>query len=173
MVVILKVRPADAPPLRELAERSFRDAWQDDNEPNAFEAYCREHFTVEKLSAELAQPGAEFYFALMNAQPVAYLKLNIGRNPGLRDDNMGKSVQIHRIYVLQEFQGQGIGEQLLRFSEERARQARAEWLWLTVWQKAPRTIRFYEKNGFSIFGTETFWLGNEAQPDWLMRKPVI
>ena len=155
-----------------LAERTFRDAWQDENDPDEFEAYCRENFSVENLSAELAVPHAEFYFALSDDHPVAYLKLNIDRPPRSPDGMAGTAVQLERIYVLQNFQSQRIGEQLIQFSEERARRAGAAWLWLSVWQKSPRTIRFYERNGFDIFGVETFWVGNDPQPDWLMRKRI-
>lgn len=169
-----------------LAERTFRDAWQDQNEQDAFEQYCREKFSSVNMSAELAAPGTEFYFARMNDKPVAYLKLNIDRLPDPPEDLTdaagdskspaalsGSALQLERIYVLQTIQSQGLGAELLRFTEQRARETGATWIWLSVWQKSPRTIKFYERNGFSIFGVETFWVGNDAQPDWLMRKSLI
>jgi ribosomal protein S18 acetylase RimI-like enzyme len=179
MLFIRRVDPFETEALCSLAERTFRDAWQDDNDPENFEAYCRENFLPEKLSAELAQPGVEYYFALINEQPVAYLKLNIDRplkSPGDSEspgDCTSKAVQLERVYVLKDFQGQRVGEKLLQFSEKRCREAGAKWLWLSVWQKSPRSIKFYERNGFEIFGIETFWVGNDAQPDWLMQKKVL
>jgi GNAT superfamily N-acetyltransferase len=151
--IIRRVESPDLATLCALAERTFRDAWQDENDPENFEAYCREHFSPEKLRAELAQPGVEFYFALINEQPVAYLKLNMNRPPKSPGDSEspgdlgGQAVQLERIYVLQGFQSQRIGAKLLEFSEERTRQTGAKWLWLSVWQKSPRTIRIYERNG--------------------------
>jgi ribosomal protein S18 acetylase RimI-like enzyme len=171
-LAIRRVELSEAEKLRALAERTFRDAWQTMNDPTDFEAYCRENFALEKLRAELAQPDEEFYFALFDEKPIAYLKLNIGSHPKSSDEFEGKTVQVHRIYVLQDFQSQRIGEKLLQFSEARALELGAKWLWLTVWQEAPRAIRFYEKNGFEICGTETFWLGDDAQKDWLMRKKL-
>ncbi|HRI62513.1 MAG TPA: GNAT family N-acetyltransferase [Saprospiraceae bacterium] len=170
--VIRPVKLSEVAILRDLAETTFRDAWQDQNAPEEFEAYCREHFTLEKLGVDLSTPGTEFYFAWIGEQPAAYLKLNFNRAPNAPGDFAGEAVQLERIYVLQDFQSQRIGERLLRFSEERTRQVGATWLWLSVWQKSPRSIRFYEKNGFEIFGVETFWVGNDPQPDWLMRKKV-
>ena len=167
---IRRVQKNEVALLRDLAERTFRDAWQDDNAPDDFEAYCRENFTLEKLGAELAAPAAEFYFALINEQPVAYLKFNIDRLPRSPGAFEGSALQLERIYVLQNFQSQGLGAQLLHFAVERARETGAAWVWLSVWQKSPRTIKFYERNGFSIFGVETFWVGKDPQPDWLMRK---
>lgn len=180
-VTIREISTTDLPALRDLAERTFRDAWQHMNEPEPFEAYCREHFTVEKLAEELAAPEAEFYFAELDREPMAYLKLNLNRLPntdssdGLQssDEWPGPALQLERIYVLQNVQGQRIGERLLAFTENRARDTGAAWVWLSVWQKSPRSIGFYEKSGFEIFGIETFWVGDDPQPDWLMRKRVL
>lgn len=177
-MTIAKVQPADAETLRDLAERTFRDAWQADNEPEAFEAYCREHFSLENVRAELAATGTEFYLGEINGEPVAYLKLNIDRKPHSLGDSeapgeyTGPALQLERIYVLQNIQSQGLGAELLRFTEQRACATGATWIWLSVWQKSPRTIKFYERHGFSIFGIETFWVGDDPQPDWLMRKLV-
>ncbi|MCS7035456.1 MAG: GNAT family N-acetyltransferase [Saprospiraceae bacterium] len=168
----------DLPILRDLAERTFREAWQAQNHPEHFEDYCREHFALERLAAEMAQPEAEFHLVLWDYTPAAYMKLNIGQLPGASANIEqplwpGKPVQIERIYVDASWQGQGIGERLLAFAEARARQVGANWLWLSVWKEAPRAVRFYEKNGFHIFGTEIFWVGADPQPDWIMRKPLL
>lgn len=159
--------------LRALAERTFRDAWQDNdyNDPDDFETYCREKFSREGIEAEFSDPQSEFYFVFDGEKPLAYLKLNAGKAPS-HDWDGSPAMQLERIYILQSFQGQGIGEQLLGFAAERARKTGAEWIWLSVWQKSPRSIAFYKRNGYTIFGVETFWLGPDPQSDWLMRKTV-
>ncbi|MBX2889840.1 MAG: GNAT family N-acetyltransferase [Saprospiraceae bacterium] len=177
-MTIKKVQPADAEILRTLAERTFRDAWQTQNDPVAFEAYCSKNFSLENVRAELAAPGTEFYFAMTNDAPIAYLKLNIDKQPHSPGDfeslgeYSGPALQLERIYVLQTIQSRGLGAELLRFTEQRARETGATWIWLSVWQKSPRTVQFYERHGYTIFGIETFWVGDDPQPDWLMRKPL-
>ncbi|MCW5921972.1 MAG: GNAT family N-acetyltransferase [Saprospiraceae bacterium] len=177
-MTIKKVQPADAETLRTLAERTFRDAWQTQNDPVAFEAYCSENFSLENMRAELAASSSEFYFAMKNGEPIAYLKLNIDKSPPADDapqpsgQFFGKALQLERIYVRQDVQSQGLGAELLQFVEQRARETSATWVWLSVWQKSPRTIQFYERHGYTIFGIETFWVGDDPQPDWLMRKPL-
>ncbi len=168
---IYRVRPDEVDLLTALAERTFREAWQDDNDPENFEIYCRANFTTEKMAIEMDASGSEFYFARLGDRPVAYLKINLARRPA--DSTAAtaeKNAQVERIYVLKEYQGQRIGEQLLRFAEKRAEAAGADWLWLSVWQKSPRSVIFYQRNGYETFGVETFWVGNDPQPDWLMRK---
>lgn len=173
-MLIRPTLPAELPALRELAERTFREAWQHMNDPEPFEQYCREKFTPEHIAVEMARPGSEFYFACIDDRPVAYLKLNIDCLPESAEPMPvpGNAVQIERVYVLQNIQSQGLGAQLLQFSERRACETGASWLWLSVWQKSPRSILFYERHGFSIFGVETFWVGDDPQLDWLMFKAV-
>ncbi len=173
-LTISKVDISELETLRVLAERTFRDAWQDNsfNDPEDFEIYCRARFSPEGLRAEMEHPDAEFYFAYENGIPVAYLKLNINTTPS-HDWDGSPALQLERIYVVQTCQGRQFGAELLRFTEERARQTGAEWVWLSVWQLSPRSISFYEKNGYTTFGVETFWLGNDPQADWLMRKRLL
>jgi GNAT superfamily N-acetyltransferase len=164
------VTVADVDVLRKLAERTFRDAWQASNDPEHFEAYCNEAFTNDKLAAEIQHPGSEFFLIIDQDTPAAYIKLNFDKQPVSLEP--GPNVQLERIYVLEAYQSRGLGSYILDFIEQRAREAGAEWLWLSVWEKSPRSIRFYEQNGYTIFGTETFWVGNDPQEDWLMKRKV-
>ena len=44
-----------------------------------------------------------------------------------------------------------------------------EYLWLGVWEKNEKAIRFYEKNNFKIFSSHEFKMGDEIQTDFLMK----
>lgn len=170
-IAIQLVQPEEVELLCAFAEQTFRVAWQADNDPVAFEQYCETSFLPGQFRAEMAGAGVEFYFARLDNRLAAYLKLNLDRvhEPW---DAAGTALQLERIYVAAEYQNRGLGANLLRFVENRARETGAEWVWLSVWQKSPRSIAFYQQNGYEIFGVETFWVGDDPQPDWLMRKKV-
>jgi GNAT superfamily N-acetyltransferase len=161
----------DLPVLVALAERTFRDAWQADNDPVEFEQYCQTSFTIDRFRDEMQQPGATFYLVEdETGAALAYLKLIADRRAETLENDV--CLQIERIYVLQSIQSAGLGTRLLAFAEQKAREISAVWVWLSVWQKSPRSIAFYEKNGFKIFGVETFMVGSDPQPDWLMKRSV-
>jgi hypothetical protein len=173
METTLSIRPVgekDLPVLRDFAEFTFRAAWQHMNEPVYFEQYCREKFDPAALRAEWEQPESRFFLVFRQNAPIAYLKLNYGAQPEEPLD--GPALQLERLYVHPEHTGGGIGAELLDFVENEARQSGAGWLWLSVWQESPRSVAFYEKNGFEIFGVETFWVGDDPQPDWLMKRAL-
>ncbi|MBK6931711.1 MAG: GNAT family N-acetyltransferase [Saprospirales bacterium] len=168
---IRRVAAEEAGELCRFAEQTFRAAWQHDNDPEPFEAYCLDAFALKKIQEEMQAPGAEFYFAFLGETLAAYLKLRINHSPA-HGELRGSALQLERIYVDAARQSRGLGADLLDFVEQRARDTGASWVWLSVWQKAPRSLAFYERNGYDIFGVETFWVGNDPQPDWLVRKGV-
>jgi ribosomal protein S18 acetylase RimI-like enzyme len=46
------------------------------------------------------------------------------------------------------------------------------YLWLGVWEENTKAIAFYKKNGFVVFDTHIFRLGEEVQTDYLMKKQI-
>jgi diamine N-acetyltransferase len=167
---IVRATLADVELLRHFAEHTFRVAYEADNDPVYFEPYCQAAFTAEQFRNEMEHPFSSFWLAWHEAQLVGYLKLNDDNpHPDLTGSN---TVQVERIYIEPALQGQKLGTQLLDFSMEYAREKQADWLWLSVWQKNPRAVSFYERCGFTIFGTDIFYVADDPQLDWAMRKPV-
>lgn len=168
---IEKVQFQDLEPLRSFAERTFRIAYEKENDPVRFAQYCEKSFSPDTFKREWEHPHSEFWMAWESDILVAYLKLNYDQHPDLLESQ--QTVQVERLYVEPEFQGRRIGEKMLAFAYDQAKKAGAAWLWLSVWQARPAALRFYERCGYEIFGTETFWLADEAQTDWLVRRKVV
>ena len=165
-----KASVRDLEVVRAFAEHTFRFAFQSSNDPERFEAYCARAFSEEQFSAELEHPSSSFWLAWEDHKLVAYLKLNFDQHPEVLGGK--NTVQVERLYVEPSMQGRKIGEKILEFAYDQARALGAKWIWLSVWQDNPPALRFYERCGYEIFGTKTFWLGDEAQTDWLVRKSV-
>jgi hypothetical protein len=167
---ILRAEAADLPALMAFAELTFRAAYQAQNDPEAFRQYSEKAFTLERFQAEWQNPDSTFWYMENGGQMAAYLKLN-ARQPQAELGSQ-RTMQIERIYVAPGLQGQGIGSELLLFSEKWAETANADWIWLSVWHNNPAAVRFYERHGYVIFGSEMFPLGSDPQLDWLMCKRV-
>lgn len=168
---ISRVQISELETLRSMAERTFRIAFQASNDPVRFESYCEKAFSIVRFRQELEHLQSQFWFCREEDTLVAYLKLNFDRHPAELESP--RTVQVERLYVEPAFQGRRIGEKLLDFAKTQAKMAGAEWVWLSVWQENPPAVRFYERCGFEIFGTQTFWLGDEAQTDWLVKFRVV
>ncbi len=162
---------ADAEALTELALRIFYDSFAPMNSPENIEAYMSRNFTVEKLSAQLADPRVTFLIAEIETAPAAFAKLFDGAVP---DGIKGSApIEIERFYVDRQFHGAGVAHTLMQSCFDRARQSGYKTIYLGVWEHNHRAIAFYRKWGFEIVGSHPFQMGDETQNDFLMERRLV
>jgi diamine N-acetyltransferase len=153
--------------LQRIGRQTFYETFSAGNTEENMKKYLDEGFSIKKLTDELNNQNAEFYFATLDNNVIGYLKLNFGQSQTeLKDD---KALEIERIYVLREFYGQSVGQLLYDKAIQIARQKNADYVWLGVWEENPRAISFYKKNGFVEFDKHIFKLGNDEQTDIMMK----
>jgi ribosomal protein S18 acetylase RimI-like enzyme len=166
-IEINKVTMNDLPELQKIGRQTFFETFAEGNTEENMNKYLTEGFSVEKLTTELANPHAEFYFALQEKNVIGYLKINFGQSQTeLKDD---KAIEIERIYVLKEFHGKNVGQLLYQKAIDIATSKNADYVWLGVWEENPRAINFYKKNGFVEFDKHIFVLGDDEQTDIMMK----
>lgn len=164
---IKKVTLSDIDQLQKIGRQTFYETFSDGNTEENMTTYLDEGFSIEKLTAELSDNNAEFYFATLDNNVIGYLKLNVGQSQTeLRDD---KALEIERIYVLKDFHGKSVGQLLYDKAIQIARHKNADYVWLGVWEENPRAIQFYKKNGCVEFDKHVFKLGNDEQTDIMMK----
>ncbi|MBD1422583.1 GNAT family N-acetyltransferase [Sphingobacterium chuzhouense] len=153
--------------LQKIGRQTFHETFSTGNTEDNMTKYLYEGFSIEKLTSELSDNNAEFYFATYDNKVIGYLKINFGQSQTeLKDD---KAVEIERIYVLKEYHGKKVGQILYDKAINIARQKNADYVWLGVWNENPRAINFYKKNGFVEFDKHIFKLGNDEQIDIMMK----
>ena len=162
-----KANLSDLTELLALARTSFVQAFTAGNKPENVQAYLAEAFTEDKLTKEIQETASTFIVASLAGKLVGYTKLNL--SAAQADVQDPASVEVARLYTLEEVWGTGLGQVLLDAAIAFGRQEGKTWLWLGVWEHNARAIRFYEKNGLYIFGSHPFPFGDEIQTDWLMR----
>lgn len=168
---ITRITTNEIDQLQKIGRQTFYETFSTGNTQENMQKYLDERFSIEKLTAELNDKNAIFYFAQLENKIVGYLKINFGDSQTeLKDD---KSLEIERIYVLKEFQGKKIGQILYDKAIEIAKQKDADYIWLGVWEENPRAIKFYKKNGFVEFDKHIFKLGNDEQTDIMMKLKLI
>ncbi|WP_377026830.1 GNAT family N-acetyltransferase [Mucilaginibacter ginsenosidivorans] len=169
-ITIQLVRPAEVDQLLALSRKTFYDAFEHLNNPEDFEAYTSKAFTREQLLSEIENPDSAFYFAVMDGEPVGYIKLNYRNAQAEFRDPAG--VEISRIYVHADHQGKKIGNRLLDFAINKATDDKLQYIWLGVWEHNLDAQRFYERNGFVKSGSHEFVVGKDVQTDFLMKRTL-
>ncbi len=170
-IEIKKASLTDIKQLQVIGRQTFFETFANHNTSEDMQKYLDNSFSTNTLTSELSNPNSEFYFALLDNKVIGYLKINYGQAQTEIKDK--KSIEIERIYVLKDFQGKKVGQVLYDKAINIARQTKSEYVWLGVWEKNPRAIKFYQKNGFVEFDKHIFKLGNDEQTDIMMHLKLI
>ena len=166
-VDIRRVGPEDAEGVTELARQTFRETYGAYNDPDELRMYMERELTRTVLEEEMKADGSAWYIASLDGVAVGFLKIRWDREP---DNLQGRrALELQRIYVLQEYRGFSIGTSLINTAKAYARAHGFHTVWLQVWQKNSKAIKFYQNAGFVVFETAGFRMGNQEQQDFLMR----
>ena len=166
-IAIKKIGLDQLVPLQEIGRKTFYDTFFESDSEESMKAYLATSFSTQKLTAELENPNSEFYFATQNEVVIGYLKINFG--PAQTELQDGNSLEIERIYVLQDYHGKKVGQLLFEKAIAIAKDNSCSYVWLGVWEENHRALQFYSKNGFVAFDKHIFVFGDEAQTDIMMK----
>ncbi|MFJ7679681.1 GNAT family N-acetyltransferase [Peribacillus sp. NPDC097198] len=168
---IRKCTLEDLPLLQEIGCETFNETFKDLNSPENMKVYLEGAFNLTQLGTELSNPSSEFFFIYCHTEVAGYLKVNVDEAQTEKEGD--ESLEIERIYIRKEFQGQGLGHHLINKGIELAKDQSKKKVWLGVWEKNEGAIKFYGKMGFTQSGTHSFHMGDEKQTDLVMTKILM
>jgi len=167
---IRKAHSRDAKKLSEIAEATFRATFGAMNTAEHMEIHCRSSYSEDIQAAEIANPGVVTLLSEHEGRLVGYAQLRWGEAPGCISAK--RPGEIQRLYVIADWHGKGIAQELMSACIEELQRRGSDALWLGVWERNPRAISFYEKFGFVAVGEHTFPLGGDPQRDIIMVRAV-
>lgn len=169
--IIRRATGTDATELSALAERTFRDAFADQNTAENMDLHCAAAFSPAQQAAEIADPGILTLVAESGGRLVAFAQVHLHAvTPACV--SASPAIELHRIYVDKSFHGKGLAQELIATVVGVAEEREAAAVWLGVWEHNPRAIRFYQRSGFVEVGHHVFVVGTDPQRDLLMVRAV-
>lgn len=160
----------DANALSRLGRKTFTQTYAEYNTDKNLRKYLKASFSRKSTLEQLEDDGNFFLIARLNDRDVGYAKLRENNKPF--HDKSINAVELERIYVLEEYQGEGIGENLLDKCLAFAKLRKYPVMWLGVWENNLKAVKFYQTQGFVVFGSHKFAFGDEQQNDYLMKKDL-
>ena len=170
MITIRKGTFKDATLLATTGRETFEEAFASDNTPENMAIYLEKNFNKAKIIAEIKDSNTQFFIAYVDDKPAGYAKVRI--NDEVKKVLKEKAIELERIYVSSSFQGKKVGASLLQSCLDHAGENGFQWIWLGVWENNHKAQNFYAKWGFEKFGEHVFQMGDDAQIDWVMKKPI-
>jgi ribosomal protein S18 acetylase RimI-like enzyme len=161
----------DAASLAEFMSRNFLAAYGDSSTPDNVAATVAEHYGIGAQERQLGDAARSHLLAEIGGRLVGHAQLRTGGGTPAGVSPL-PTLEIARFYVDVEQHGRGVAQSMMAEVLGMAAAAGAASLWLSVWQRQPQAIRFYEKEGFRIAGTLVFHVGGEPMDDWLMLRAL-
>jgi GNAT superfamily N-acetyltransferase len=160
----------DAGFIADIGARTFEASFGADNRPEDMQAYLALSFSPAHIESQLFDPASIFLLAYADARAVGYAMLHKNKKPvSVPDPN---PVELVRFYIEADIIGKGYGSALMHVCLQEAQKNGHRTIWLGVWEKNQRAIRFYRKWGFTKVGTQEFVLGSDLQNDHILARPV-
>ena len=129
-------------------------------------AYMMKMIYAEEVLKGQINSGHEFYVYSEGEKVLGFM--------GVETAYKGKKqLKIHKLYILPNQQGKGIGQQFIAFAEKRARELGDETLTLNV-NRLNKALHFYENLGFKNIRSEDIDIGQGyLMEDYVMEKSLI
>ena len=168
--LIKKCTLQDLDDLCRISIETFYQTFADTNTTENMTAYLEAAYNAEKLYKELSNPDSSFFFLYVNERLAGYMKIN--EYPSQTDINDSDAIELERLYILKDFQGAGLGNDLMNHVISIANEGGKKYVWLGVWEHNERAKRFYNKHGFYRIGEHSFTVGDDVQTDYVMRNDL-
>jgi ribosomal protein S18 acetylase RimI-like enzyme len=170
MIEIREAHLEDLEELREVAISTYNDTFAVHNTPENMEAYFNDAYSRENLKKELSEINSKLFLATEDNRIIGFMRLR--ESDEVKDKLGDNTVEIQRLYVLTSAQGKSVGKKLMEVAFDYARTKNYEWIWLGVWERNFNAQKFYIRYGFEKFSEHTFWMGDDPQVDWLLKKKL-
>lgn len=147
--------------VHEIAHATWPDTFKDILSQEQIQYMLNWMYDLKQLENQFNQ-GHQFYVAELEEMPVGF----IGIEPNYPEKGITK---IHKIYILPNKQGLGIGKKLIEYVKELSIQSEMEGLLLNV-NRFNKAVDFYNAIGFYIVFEENIDIGNGfLMEDYVMK----
>lgn len=154
--------------LKKLSVQTFVETFGAQNTEADMQEYLNNQMSTSQLKKELEHVHSNFYFAYYKDRLAGYLKLNF-ESAQRETVGTGTAFEVERIYLLKDFQRQGLGKVLFKKAIALGKEKGYRKLWLGVWEHNTSALAFYKKLGLTVFDKHTFVLGSDSQTDLMLK----
>ncbi|MEP7107503.1 MAG: GNAT family N-acetyltransferase [Ferruginibacter sp.] len=169
-ITIRRATLADATTLSVISRQTFYDTFTGTCTEDDMQSFLESYFNLRQVITELNNENDFYYLAESDGKAIGYLRFmeDYANFPEMKQ---WKSLELKRLYVVKEFQGKGVAQQLMDYTLLYAKENNYRVVWLGVWEHNSRAQKFYEKYGFIYSGhTHNFPIGDTPQTDFWFWK---
>ena len=162
---IIAVTEADLPVIARLAEIIWRACYPAIITQAQIDYMLARMYALDVLRDEIRSQGIRYDLLQVDGEPVGFASYGPTAEPGV--------VKLHKLYLLPELHGRGLGSRLLQHDEHEVRIAGARRLILSVNKRNTKAIAAYRRNGFAVADSVVTDIGDGfVMDDYVMVKDL-
>jgi len=160
---IIPATEADLPAISELAGVIWRACYPGIITYEQIDYMLARMYSLDVLRNEIRSQGIRYDLLLVEDKPAGFASYGPTSEPG--------AMKLHKLYLLPEMQGRGLGSRLLQHIEREVRNLGARRLILSVNKRNTKAIKTYQRNGFVIAESVVTDIGGGfIMDDYVMAK---
>ncbi|MGI9653307.1 GNAT family N-acetyltransferase [Chryseobacterium sp. RLHN22] len=163
---LIKATEENIPLIQDLAKRSWENAYAEILSVDQMKYMLENMYSEMEISAHLKNPNYHYYLVFDETlnEYDGFL--------GYENHYEENTTKLHRIYLVPESKGKGLGKKTLEFLNEKVQESGDNRIILNV-NKYNSAQKFYESQGYTIYDEGIFDIGNGyVMDDYLMEKFV-
>lgn len=160
MISFKKAQKTDIQTIQDLAEKIWNYAYTDILSKNQIKYMLELMYSENEITKHLENPNYHYNLIYNNEILAGFM--------GYENHYEDHTTKLHRIYLLQEFKGKGLGKKSLEFLKEKTSASGNKRIILNV-NKDNNAKGVYESQGFKVYDEAVFDIGeNYVMDDFLM-----
>lgn len=169
-IIIRGAKPSDLKNLAVLLQQVWISTYATEGILEEFSSYVLSEYSLENVRNSIEDRNKRILMATINDCVVGCaVALLTPQSPA---SNVESGLEISTLYVLESFQGKGIGKKLLTECEREVKRLGFSRMWLTVYYGNEKAITFYTSQGFTRIGEMDFVLGEQKYKNYIMLKII-
>ncbi len=158
----------DADTLSALGRRTFVATFGHLYAPDDLDHFLANH-DPENWEAELIDPAFAVRLAEDAGEAVGYCKIGPAKLPFTPPAG---AIELKQLYLLESWKGGGHADALIDWALAVGKTRGASEIYLSVFTDNHRARAFYARHGFTEVGPYKFMVGNHADDDIVMKRPL-
>lgn len=164
-VVLRPVQKEEYAEVRKLAETIWPVCYKDILSVEQIRYMMDMMYSEEVISQEVSE-GVQYYFVEADGKTAGYLAWGAWLT-------VSETVKLHKLYLLPEMQGQGIGSRVIELVKQQLENSGVRRLRLNVNRLNSNAIKCYSSNGFTMVQLENNDIGNGFfMTDYVMEAKI-
>ena len=160
MMKITKATIENIPLIKEIAEKSWRKHYPGILSTEQIEYMLELMYSETELQNHFENPNYHYYLLGDEEKTLGIM--------GFENHYQEKTTKLHRIYLLEEAKGKGVGKFAINFLKNQAKESGDQRIILNVNKQNP-SYYFYVSQGFKVYEEGVFEIGNGyVMDDYLM-----